>query len=148
MEKFLSEIPAIVKRRKKRLGRGGGSGKGGKSSKGTTRHQGARETIPLAFEGGQGKMIKRFPLLRGKGKNRSHALKPFAVDIKFLNTFNDGESVNLAELVKKNIVPDNRLIKSVKIIGNTKLSKKLTVILPVSESAKKSIEKAGGEVKI
>jgi len=68
---FLSNLPKIVFGRKKRLGRGLGSGKGSKSGRGTTRHQKAREKIPLHFEGGQGRMVKRFPLLRGKGRNKS-----------------------------------------------------------------------------
>ena len=71
MTNFLSTLPKIVARRKKRLGRGLGSGKGAKSGRGTTRHQKARESIPLHFEGGQGRMVKKFPLLRGKGKNKS-----------------------------------------------------------------------------
>lgn len=68
---FLSNLPKIIIKRKKRIGRGLGSGKGSKSGRGTTRHQKAREKIPLHFEGGQGRMVKRFPLLRGKGKNKS-----------------------------------------------------------------------------
>ncbi len=70
MINFLSQLPRLVFGRKKRLGRGLGSGKGAKSGRGTTRHQKARENIPLHFEGGQGRMVKRFPLLRGKGKNK------------------------------------------------------------------------------
>ncbi len=75
MLKFLSNLPKIVTKKKKRLGRGLGSGKGAKSSRGTTRHQKARENIPLYFEGGQGRLVKRFPLLRGKGKNKPKASK-------------------------------------------------------------------------
>jgi len=67
---FLSNLPKIIHRPKKRRGRGLGSGKGAKSGRGTTRHQKARESIPLHFEGGQGRIIKKFPLLRGKGRNK------------------------------------------------------------------------------
>jgi len=67
---FLSFLPNLVKKRKKRVGRGLGSGKGAKSGRGTTRHQKAREAIPIYFEGGQGRVIKKFPLLRGKGRNK------------------------------------------------------------------------------
>ncbi len=70
MRSLLSNLPKIVTKKKKRLGRGLGSGKGAKSGRGTTRHQKARETIPLHFEGGQGRIIKKFPLLRGKGRNK------------------------------------------------------------------------------
>jgi len=70
MKNFLSHLPKIIKNKKKRLGRGLGSGKGSKSGRGTTRHQKARESIPLHFEGGQGRIVKKFPLLRGKGKNK------------------------------------------------------------------------------
>lgn len=67
---FLSNLPKIVTKKKKRLGRGLGSGKGAKSGRGTTRHQKARESIPLHFEGGQARIVKKYPLLRGKGKNK------------------------------------------------------------------------------
>lgn len=66
----LSTLPQIVSGRKKRLGRGLGSGVGAKSGRGTTRHQKAREKISVGFEGGQNRLIKKFPLLRGKGKNK------------------------------------------------------------------------------
>ncbi len=71
MLNFLSNLPKITHKKNKRLGRGLGSGKGAKSGRGITRHQKARENIPLHFEGGQGRLVKRFPLLRGKGKNKS-----------------------------------------------------------------------------
>ncbi|MCS7092945.1 MAG: hypothetical protein NZL96_00710 [Patescibacteria group bacterium] len=70
MSTFFSQLPKIVGKRKKRVGRGLGSGKGAKSGRGTTRNQKAREDIPLHFEGGQGRIVKRFPLLRGKGRNK------------------------------------------------------------------------------
>ena len=70
MDNILSHLPRIVSKKKKRLGRGLGSGRGAKSGRGTTRHQKARESIPLHFEGGQARMVKKFPLLRGKGRNK------------------------------------------------------------------------------
>jgi large subunit ribosomal protein L15 len=75
MINFLSNLPKLVFKRKKRVGRGLGSGKGAKSGRGITRHQKAREDIPLHFEGGQGRMVKKYPLLRGKGRNKPKNLK-------------------------------------------------------------------------
>lgn len=141
----MSNLPKIVNKRKKRLGRGAGSGKGAKSGRGTTRHQGARENIPLHFEGGQGRMVKKYPLLRGKGKNKSIQTKPTIVTLEDLNKFSDGETVTLESLQKIGVIRKSN--KRVKILANGILKRKLQVQLPVSRSVKILIEKAGGESK-
>lgn len=79
MNNILSRLPSIVAKKKKRLGRGLGSGRGSKSGRGTTRHQKARESIPLHFEGGQGRMVKKFPLLRGKGRNKPKIVRKLKI---------------------------------------------------------------------
>lgn len=147
MSTFLSQLPKIVEKRKKRLGRGLGSNKGAKSGRGTTRHQTARENVPLSFEGGQNKFIKRFPLLRGKGKNKSPFEKPVIIKVEALNVFNDGDVVDIKSLAEKNIIKKVTKYMKVKILGNGTLEKKVVVTLPVSQSVKKMIEKVGGEVK-
>ena len=55
---------------KKRLGRGYGSGKGGHTSSRGQKGQKARTDVHVLFEGLKVKKstIKKFPLLRGKGK--------------------------------------------------------------------------------
>lgn len=55
---------------KKRLGRGYGSGKGGHTSGRGQKGQKSRTNIHILFEGLKVKKstIKKFPLLRGKGK--------------------------------------------------------------------------------
>ncbi|MEN9327543.1 MAG: hypothetical protein RI947_351 [Candidatus Parcubacteria bacterium] len=147
MKISLSQLPQTVEKKKKRLGRGLGSGKGAKSGRGTTRHQKARENVPLSFEGGQGKMIKRFPLLRGKGKNKSIQTKPVIVDVSDLNVFSDGDTIDIQALMDKKVIKENYKGMTVKILGNGKLEKKVTVTLPVSESVRSMIEKVGGQVK-
>lgn len=147
MSTFLSQLPKIVEKKKKRLGRGLGSGKGAKSGRGTTRHQTARENVPLSFEGGQNKFIKRFPLLRGKGKNKSPNQKPAIIHVEALNVFNDGDVVDIKSLAEKNIIKKVSKYMTVKILGNGKLEKKVIVALPVSQSVRKMIENMGGEVK-
>ena len=146
MNNFLSNLPKITTTKKKRLGRGLGSGKGAKSGRGTTRHQKARGKIPLHFEGGQARMVKRFPLLRGKGRNKPFGLKPFVLNLQDLNIFKDGETVDLANLEKKNLVSGILKDQSVKILGEGKLEKKLKVKVLTSKSAKEAIEKLGGTV--
>ncbi len=143
---MLTYIPKLNSKKNKRLGRGAGSGKGGKSGRGTTRHQKARENIPLHFEGGQAKMVKKFPLLRGKSKNKSVKQREMAVSLSALNIFKTGEVVEIKTLLKYKILDDPRA--KAKIVANGKLDKKLTIQLPVSKKAQKLIEKAGGTVKV
>lgn len=147
MNTSLSNLPKLVERSKKRLGRGAGSGKGAKSGRGITRHQKAREDIPLGFEGGQGRMVKRFPLLRGKGRNKSLSPKTFVIGIDSLESFEDGAVVNVKTLLEKNIIRKNDIAKPIKILANGTLKKKLVIELPVSASVRKMIESAGGQVK-
>lgn len=144
MTVFLSNMPRIISRKKKRLGRGLGSGKGSKSGRGTTRHQKARESMPLHFEGGQARMVKKFPLLRGKGRNKSLFLKPLILNLNHLNLFKEDSIITIDSLIKKDLVKNKR--QSVKILNRGKLEKKLIVQLPVSASVKKIIESLGGQV--
>ncbi len=141
----LSSLPRIVTKSLRRVGRGHGSGRVKTSGRGT-KGQKARENIKLTFAGSslQASWLKRLPLGRGKGKNKSHAVKIVSVDVKFLNTLKNNSEVTLDALKKAHLVkPRTRFVK---ILGNGKLDVTLTVKLPSSEGAKKQIEKAGGSV--
>jgi len=133
-------------KKKKRLGRGLGSGKGSKSGRGTTRHQKARESIPLHFEGGQGRIVKKFPLLRGKGKNNSIEKKAFIVDLEMLNRLADNSVVSRELLIKENIITNGKENLPIKILANGQLKKKLIIKLSVSKKVKEAVEKLGGQV--
>ena len=56
--------PAGSTRPRRRVGRGI-AGKGGKTAGRGTKGQGARDTIPMGFEGGQLPLMQRIPKLRG-----------------------------------------------------------------------------------
>ncbi|KKP60679.1 MAG: 50S ribosomal protein L15 [Candidatus Roizmanbacteria bacterium GW2011_GWA2_34_18] len=146
MINFLSNLPKINIKKKKRLGRGLGSGKGSKSGRGTTRHQKARESIPLHFEGGQGRIVKKFPLLRGKGKNNSVKEKSFIIDLEKLNILPDNTVVDRATLIKEKIITKGKENLPIKILANGQLKKKLVIKLPVSKRVKEAVEKLGGQV--
>lgn len=146
MNNFLSNLPKVNIKKKKRLGRGLGSGKGSKSGRGTTRHQKARESIPLHFEGGQGRIVKKFPLLRGKGKNNSIKEKAFIIDLEVLNNLKDNSIVSRETLIKENIITNGKEKLPIKILANGQLKKKLIIKLPVSKKVKEAVEKLGGQV--
>jgi large subunit ribosomal protein L15 len=63
-------LPKIVERRKKRVGRGMGSGKGSHTSGRGQKGQKSNGDIHILFEGLKTKksFLKRLPLMRGKGK--------------------------------------------------------------------------------
>lgn len=138
------QLVKIVKRSKKRLGRGHGSGKVKTSGRGT-KGQKARGTIPPGFEGGQLSLIKRLPLLRGKGKNVSRFGKSFPLSVDRLAGLPKGTKVDIEVLRKHNLI--DKGIRRVKIVGgSTLLPVQLTVSLPCTKNARKAIEKAGGTV--
>ena len=146
MKNFLSNLPQVNIKKKKRLGRGLGSGKGSKSGRGTTRHQKARESVPLHFEGGQGRIVKKYPLLRGKGKNNSINAKAFVIDLETLNKLAENSIVSRETLIKENIITNGNEKLPIKILANGQLKKKLNIKLPVSKKVKEAVEKLGGTI--
>jgi len=136
-------------KKKKRVGRGYGSGKGGHTAGRGAKGDKARGKVKLTFDGTKTKksFIKKLPLQRGKGKFKSLRTKPLVVNLKYLNLFEKGDQVNLESLIKKGIVAADEAKKlGVKILGDGELKTALTIELPTSKGAAKKIEKAGGKV--
>lgn len=144
----LNKLPKTTKRKKKRLGRGYGSGKGGHTVGRGTKGQKARSKVGLLFEGTKMRksLIRRLPLMRGKGKLKARP-GPVIVNLKYLNLFKKNDEVNIKTLVKKGIVKEKEAKKfGVKILGEGDLKISLTIKLPASKSATHKIKKAGGKV--
>lgn len=141
----LSGLPQIKTKSKKRVGRGAGSGKGKTSGRGQ-KGQAARGKIKLLFEGGQLSLIKRLPLLRGKGKNKSRGNKPLVINLKYLNLLPDKSIIDMDTLIKNKIIKEEFKNYPLKILGDGELTKALTVKLPVSHGAEKKIIAAGGKI--
>lgn len=134
------------KKTAKRIGRGHGSGWGKTSGKG---HKGqkARSGTGMrpGFEGGQMPLQRRVPK---RGFNNIFAKDIKVVDIKALNKFNDGDTVDNGALIKAGIL--KKIGDGVKIIGNGKLEKKNLKVLvsAYSKGAKEIIEAAGGKAEV
>ena len=131
-------------RKKKRFGRGTGSGHGKTAGRGT-KGQKARAggNIPARFEGGQNPLVQRLPHKRGFTNifRKEYTL----INLDRLASFEEGTEVTLDLLVKKGIVRSAR--KPIKVLGNGDLSHSLTVFAHrFSASAKAKIEGAGGKV--
>ena len=138
-----------VTSKKKRLGRGQGSGKGGTATRG---HKGAKSrsgySKKLGFEGGQMPLQRRIPKFGFKNINRVE-YKP--VNLTKLQELIDSKKVkkgiiNAESLISNGLVKKNDLVK---ILGNGDLKDAVKVEAhKCSKSAQEKIEKSGGEVKI
>ena len=143
----LNELKATEGARstKKRIGRGLGSGNGktsGKGQKGQNSRSGGG--VAIGFEGGQTPFFKRMP----KRGFTNFTRKEYAiVNVEDLNKFEDGVTVDFAAVKAAGSV--KKELDGLKVLGNGKLEKKLTVkAAKFSASAKKAIEEAGGTAEV
>lgn len=140
----LSPAPGSV-REAKRIGRGHGSGQGKTAGKG---HKGqkarAGRGMQIGFEGGQMPLQRRIPK---RGFNNIFATPYTIVNLAALNRFEDGAVVDAEALLNAGII--NKAPYGVKVLGNGKIEKALTVkVAAFSESAKAKIEAAGGKAEV
>lgn len=129
----------------KRIGRGHGSGNGKTAGKG---HKGqkarAGRGMRPGFEGGQMPLQRRIPK---RGFNNIFAEQWNSINVSALEKFEDGAVVDANALVEKNIIKKADL--PVKVLGNGKLTKKLTVKLNAfSASAAEKINSVGGKAEV
>ena len=143
----LNELKATEGARstKERIGRGLGSGNGktsGKGQKGQNSRSGGG--VAIGFEGGQTPFFKRMP----KRGFTNFTRKEYAiVNVEDLNKFEDGVTVDFAAVKAAGLV--KKELDGLKVLGNGKLEKKLTVkAAKFSASAKKAIEEAGGTAEV
>ena len=144
----LSKLPRMSEKRKKRIGRGHGSGRGGHTSTRGNKGQRSRGKIALMFEGTKIKksLLKRLPLFRGKGKFKSRQPETLIINLKYLNVFGKNEEVTLDSLKAKGVLGQDQPVRKIKILGDGEIGVPLKIFLPVSKAAKEKIEKAGGQV--
>ena len=126
---------------KKRVGRGPGSGHGKTSSRGE-KGQKSRSGFSrmLGFEGGQMPLHRRLPK---RGFTNIFKKEHAVVNVSDLERFDNGATID------ENVLRGAGLVKGafdgIKILGDGKLTKKLTVhAAKFSASARKQIEAAGG----
>ena len=109
---------------KKRVGRGSGSGLGktsGRGQKGQKARSGGG--VNPVFEGGQLPLYRRIPK-RGF-KNAMFKTRYAVINVEELNAFEDGTVVSPALLKEAGIIKNQ--LDGVKVLGNGKLEKKLTI---------------------
>ncbi len=126
---------------RKRVGRGPGSGNGktaGRGEKGQKSRSGYRSK--LGFEGGQMPLQRRLPK---RGFTNVFKKEHAVVNVSELERFDNGMTVDEGVLRKAGLVKGQN--DGIKILGDGKLTKKLTVhASKFSAAARRQIEAAGG----
>ena len=129
----------------KRKGRGAGTGNGktaGRGHKGQKARSGG--SIRAGFEGGQMPLARRIPK---RGFNNIFAKPLEIVNLSTLDRFQDGDTVTVHALLEKGIL--SKCEYGYKVLGNGKVTKKVTVEASAfSKSAKEAIEAAGGKAEV
>jgi len=140
----LSPIKGSVKKRK-RVGRGVGSGHGKTSCRG---HKGQKSRsgggIPVWFEGGQMPIQRRLPK---RGFNNIFKKEYSVINVSDLNDFEANATLDVAALIEAGLVKSVK--DEVKLLGNGEISQPLTIkVHKASKTAKEKIEALGGKIEM
>lgn len=138
--------PAVGSNKKKRrIGRGPGSGKGGTSTRG---HKGAKSRSgykqKVGFEGGQMPLQRRLPKFGFKNINRVEYKAINIATLEEIAQKNNLDKITVADLIQAGLV---RKCQLVKILGVGSLTRKLDVEANAfSKKAEEAITSAGGSI--
>ena len=143
----LSELrpPKGAVKKRKRVGRGSGSGHGGTSCRGS-KGQNARSGggVKPGFEGGQMPLTRRLPK---RGFCNIFKKDIIIVNLEQLKQFPEGSVVDAEALLKNGII--KRRGDGVKILGNGVIDYPLSLrVHKVSRSAREKIEASGGTIEV
>lgn len=139
----LSLLPSLKdRRRKKRVGRGQGSGKGSHTTGRGSKGQKIRGKVRLYFEGGQLPITKRLP---HQGGFRRPTVAVNLLKLSHFNAFENGSTITPDFLKEKGLVWGT--LRRIKVVAGGSLKKKLAFRgLKFSASAYQQVLAAGGTV--
>lgn len=145
LENLKPQAGSVSKR--KRVGRGLGSGYGRTAGRG---HDGQNSRsgggVRPGFEGGQMPLIRRIPK---RGFTNRFSKEYLILNVEELNAFEDGTTVNVDLLLSEGRIRKGEIKDGLKVLGDGELTKKLTVqATKFSKSAVEKIEAAGGKVEV
>ncbi|MFH2011802.1 MAG: 50S ribosomal protein L15 [Pseudomonadota bacterium] len=143
----LSELQpsTINNKKKKRVGRGPGSGHGKTACKGSKgqKSRSGRSTPP-GFEGGQMPLKRRLPK---RGFANIFKKKYALINVRDLNIFEEGAVVDTEALIKSGLIKGS--YDGIKVLGNGEIAYPLTLkIHKYSKPAKDKIEAVGGKIEV
>jgi large subunit ribosomal protein L15 len=137
------KAPVGSRKKRKRVGRGDGSGHGGTACRGN-KGQNARSgggTRP-GFEGGQMPMARRLPKRGFRSPFRKEII---TVNLLQLNDFPENSVIDAEALIQKGLI--RRRGDGIKLLGKGEIQRVLSIKLDfLSKGARTKIEAAGGSI--
>lgn len=145
----LHQLPQITTAKKKRFGRGYGSGKGGHTSSRGQKGQKSRSKVSIWFEGGQLPLSKKIPFLRGKDRFKSQSRSTLVLNLADLASLKLKDTVSPQTLARTGKISVKEAATcSIKILGFGQIDKPyIFENVQLSAAATAKIQKAGGSIK-
>ena len=142
----LHELNAGSRKKRKRLGRGPGSGLGKTCGRG---HKGAKSRSGFknkrGFEGGQTPLKRRLPKFGFTNPNRQTYQLINLDRLEKLEQLTDGASLEMQQMLEMGLIRNTKT--PVKLLGRGGLTKKIKITVDkASRGAVESVTQAGGEV--
>lgn len=137
--------PEGARKKRKRVGRGLGSGRGKTSTRGMKGQLYHRTKMKPGFEGGQLPIHRRVPK---RGFTNIHRIEVHGINVGLLEgKFAADTEVTPELLHERGLVPKGA--KLIKLLGTGELATKLTIkVHRTSESARAKVEAAGGTLEL
>ena len=142
----LHELNAGSRKKRKRVGRGPGSGLGKTCGRG---HKGAKSRSGYknkrGFEGGQTPLKRRLPKFGFTNPNRQTYQLINLDRLEKLEQLTDGASLEMQQMLEMGLIRNTKT--PVKLLGRGSLTKKIKITVDkASRGAVESVTQAGGEV--
>ena len=142
----LHELNAGSRKKRKRVGRGPGSGLGKTCGRG---HKGAKSRSGFknkrGFEGGQTPLKRRLPKFGFTNPNRQTYQLINLDRLEKLEQLTDGASLEMRQMLEMGLIRNTKT--PVKLLGRGSLTKKIKITVDkASRGAVESVTQAGGEV--
>ncbi|WP_338549054.1 50S ribosomal protein L15 [Roseovarius phycicola] len=145
----LRDNPGATKR-KKRVGRGPGSGMGKTAGRGI-KGQKSRSGVAIAgYEGGQMPLYQRLPK---RGFNKPNRKKFAVVNLGLIQKFVDAKKLDAKKAITEDVLVESGLVRrkldGIRVLAKGEVSAKLKLeVTGASKSAIEAVEKAGGSLTV
>jgi len=145
----LRDNPGATKR-KKRVGRGPGSGMGKTAGRGI-KGQKSRSGVAInGYEGGQMPLYQRLPK---RGFNKPNRKKFAVVNLGLIQKFVDAKKIDAGGTITEDVLVESGLVRrkldGIRVLAKGDVTAKLTLdVTGASKSAIEAVEKAGGSLTV